>query len=117
MTGTIPLTSHVPARDPMIRSMRMDGMAVLILFVIEWRIFVQETLNLNAIKPAMLAESNRITWLEPDSVSFLKMMTFNERKTIRKIIGIRDWNKLGLPLMLIRIIVCNYKIKVFLKYH
>jgi hypothetical protein len=42
-------------------------------------------------------------------------MTFKERKTIRKIIGIRDWNRLGLPLLFIRDSCCFYKIKVFLR--
>jgi hypothetical protein len=92
----------------------MEGMAVLMLPVIESRIAVHGILSLKAIIPAMLAANNRIVWLDPASVSFLKTITFKERKTIRKIIGIRDWNRLGLPLLFIRDSCCFYKIKVFL---
>ena len=92
MAGTTPLIIHVPASEPISKSIKMEGIADPIVETIFSRMIVHFNPSLCAIIPAIAAATNKAIWFAPERVSS-KRKTFSVSKTIKIRIGKSAPNK------------------------
>ena len=98
--GTTPLIIHVPASEPIRKSISIEGMAELILLTICSRTEIHVWPSRIAITPATAEARVSAIWLAPESVSS-KKFTLSERSSMSTAIGIKEAISPGLFILLV----------------